>query len=246
MHAGTAGSRRREMSVRLRQAVWAAAQLGPVVERLRDELGAGEPYADPGVAGFGLHNAVCALGDTFLEVISPIAAGTAAGRYLDRRGGDGGYMLIFQLDDLRAARARAAALGIRAVWQIDLPDISATHLHPADLHGTIVSLDRPEPPGSWRWAGPAWTGRAGTGPSGRLAGAIIRTRDPAGAAARWAEVLGVPCDGQRLALEQGEVLFEPVDADEPEGLAGVTVALATPARGALEIGGVRVQILEVP
>ena len=35
----------------------------------------GEPFDDPGVAQFGLRNAVFAIGDTFLEVVSPSSAG---------------------------------------------------------------------------------------------------------------------------------------------------------------------------
>ena len=88
----------------------AARELEPVVERLRSGLGLGEPYADPGVEYFGLRNAVFALGDTFLEVVSPLRPGTAAGRRLDQREGDCGYMLMVQLDDLRrraSARRRA-------------------------------------------------------------------------------------------------------------------------------------------
>ena len=95
--------------LRLRQAVLAARELEPVATRLRDELGLGEPFADPGVEYFGLRNAVFALGDTFLEVVSPVRDGTAAGRLLDRRGGDCGYMLMFQVEDLGAARERARA-----------------------------------------------------------------------------------------------------------------------------------------
>ena len=79
-------------------------------QQLRSELGLGEPFADPGVGAFGLHNAVYAIGDTFLEVVSPTQPDTTAGRYLDRHG-DGGYMVIFQLADLDAARERAAAMG---------------------------------------------------------------------------------------------------------------------------------------
>lgn len=151
------------MGARLRQGVLVAAELEPVVAGLRTTLGLAEPFRDPGVAAFGLHNAVCALGDTFLEVVSPTVPDTAAGRHLQRLGGDGGYMLIFQVDDLVAARERAATAGVRTVWQIDLPDMAATHLHPADLGGTLVSLDRPLPAGAWRWGGPQWTGRVGGG-----------------------------------------------------------------------------------
>jgi predicted enzyme related to lactoylglutathione lyase len=224
------------MGVRLRQAVLAAAELEPVSERLRAELGLGEPYADPGVGAFGLRNAVYALGDTFLEVVSPTGPGTTAGRYLERRG-DGGYMVIFQLDDLDAARERAAALGVRVVWQVDLPDISGTHLHPADTRGAIVSLDRADPPGSWRWGGPEWTGRSGAGAPGRLAGVTVAVAEPAAVAARWGELLGLDPDGQRLALDGGHVAFEEGAEDR---IVAIDVELPAGVRGereSVEIGG---------
>ncbi|HEX7609616.1 MAG TPA: hypothetical protein VF380_02985, partial [Solirubrobacteraceae bacterium] len=77
--------------VRLRQAVIVARELEPVAAALRGALGLSEPFRDPGVGEFGLENVVFALGDCFLEVISPLRDGTAAGRYLERHGGDGGY-----------------------------------------------------------------------------------------------------------------------------------------------------------
>ena len=203
-----------------------AAELEPALERLRGAMTLGEPFRDPGVGEFGLDNAVCALGDTFLEIVSPIADGTAAGRHLRRLGGDGGYMLIFQLDDLAAARERAAALGVRTVWQIDLPDMAGTHLHPGDMGGTIVSLDRPEPAGAWRWGGPDWTARVGQGPPGVLAGAVVEVADPAAVAERWATVLGVPgpdgeptlqLDGATLRFAPGERGLVEIDLDAPSG-----------------------------
>ena len=101
----------RPLGVRLRQAVLVARDLEPACGRLAGGLGLGAPFHDPGVGLFGLRNAVYALGEDFLEVVSPEQEGTAAGRQLERRG-DGGYMLIFQVDDLAAARARAERLGI--------------------------------------------------------------------------------------------------------------------------------------
>ena len=99
--------------VRLRQAVLAAGDLEVVAGQLREMLGLGEPFRDPGVGLFGLANTVFALGDCFFEVVSPTQPDTAAGRYLQRRGGDSGYMLIFDIEDLDGARARAGELGIR-------------------------------------------------------------------------------------------------------------------------------------
>jgi glyoxalase-like protein len=211
--------------VRLRQAVLVAAELDPVVARLRAELGFGEPFADPGVGEFGLHNAVFAVGEEFVEVIAPTRDGTAAGRHLERHGGDGGYMVIFDLEDLDGARARVDELGIRVVWRIDLPDISGTHLHPADTRGALVSLDQSRPRGVWRWGGPGWEQRA---TPGGVRGVTISVRDPDAVRARWGEVLGVE-------PERAGVRFAADDA-EP-GLTEIT--LAGDGRAPVEIGGVR-------
>jgi hypothetical protein len=230
--------------------VLVAGELEPVASALRSALGLGEPFRDPGVGEFGLTNAVFALGDCFLEVIAPRQPGTAAGRYLARRGGDGGYMVLFDVEDLEGARDRAEALGVRVVWRVDLPDISGTHLHPADMRGAIVSLDRSEPYGTWRWGGPEWTGRVGEGAPGRLASVTIAVADPAAVAARWGEVLGVPVSGDRqplLALDGGEVSFEAAADDRGEGLLEIAVELAPDSArqsGAIELGGGRLRLLE--
>lgn len=236
--------------MRLRQAVLVAAELEPVASSLRSALGLGEPFRDPGVGEFGLTNAVFALGDCFLEVISPRQPDTAAGRYLARHGGDGGYMVLFDVEDLEGARERAEARGVRIVWRVDLPDISGTHLHPADMRGAIVSLDRSEPYGTWRWGGPDWTGRVGEGASGRLASVTIAVDDPPAVAAGWGEVLGVPVSADPqplLALDGGEVGFEPAADRRGEGLVEIAVELAPGSARqseAIELGGVRLRLLE--
>jgi hypothetical protein len=179
---------------RLRQAVLAARELNPTVERLQHELGLGEPYYDPGVAHFGLANAVFALGDTFLEVVSPVdpqnpAARTAI-RQLERSGADlCGYMVMLQVDDLSAARGRAQAAAVREVFDVELDDIAEVHLHPADMRGAIVSLSVPEPPASWRWGGEGWRERA---VPGNVEGIVVAVGDPDGVSERWATVAGGP------------------------------------------------------
>jgi hypothetical protein len=231
--------------VRLRQAVLVAAELEPVASALRQALELREPFRDPGVGEFGLENVVFALGDCFIEVISPTRADTAAGRHLSRHGGDGGYMVIFDLDDLEGARSRALGLGVRVVWQIDLPDISGTHLHPADMRGAIVSLDRSKPFGSWRWGGPRWIGQTGAGAPGRLAGITVAVREPAATAQRWGEVLGVPVSGgPSLSLDDGEVRFEAAADERAEGLVEIAVEIPHELPGGgdtLELGGVRLR-----
>jgi hypothetical protein len=144
---------------RLRQAVLAATDLEATKAKL-EAHGLRDPFVDPGVEEFGLTNAVYAIGDQFLEVVSPIQDGTTAGRYLERRGDDPvGYMVIVQVDDLDETRDRAEKLRIRTVWTIDLDDIRASHLHPKDT-GAITSVDQPVPPTAWRWGGPDWESRS--------------------------------------------------------------------------------------
>ncbi len=233
--------------VRLRQAVLAAAELEPVAEALRTTLGLGEPFRDPGVGLFGLQNTVFALGDCFLEIVSPTQPQTAAGRYLERHGGDCGYMVMFDLEDLPAARARATESGVRTVWEIDLPDISGTHLHPADIGAAIVSIDGSKPYGSWRWGGPEWAGQTGEGAPGRLAGVTLAVAEPAAVATRWSHVLGVPLSGDGavggdavIALEDAEVRFRAVGEEVGEGLVEFVFAGVPGLSGdGVEVGGVR-------
>jgi len=193
---------------RLRQLVIAANSLD-TADTLRDVLGLGEPFPDKGVAEFGLVNAVFALGDQFLEVVVPTADKAPARRFIDR-GGEGGYMVIFQTDDMAALRSRVDGMGVRRVWNIDLPDISASHLHPADLGGAIVSVDEPRPAGSWRWGGPEWRERAAPG---RFTGAVLETPDPDSLAQKWGLALGLTADKRRLFLADAVVHFREGPAD---------------------------------
>jgi Glyoxalase-like domain len=172
---------------RIRQAVLAAQDLGAARSRLESQLGLGEHYADPGVAYFGLENAVYAIGDTFLEIVSPVAEETSAGRLLDRRGAECGYMVMFQVDDLDAARGRAGEARVREVFSVELDEIREVHLHPADIGGAIVSLSEPSPPESWKWGGPDWSARA---MPGAVTGIRIAVPEPAAVRERWDAIVG--------------------------------------------------------
>jgi len=177
---------------RLRQAVLAARDLEATIERLRGDHGLGEPYRDPAVAYFGLANAVFAIGDTFLEVVSPVdpeLAGTAI-RQLERAGADVcGYMAMLQIDDLAAARERARTASVREVFEIELEDIAEVHLHPGDVRGAIVSLSVPRPAESWRWGGEGWAERA---VPGGITAVTVAVADPDTVADRWATIAGGP------------------------------------------------------
>ncbi len=92
--------------MKLRQCVFVCKDLESSREELCDILGIEVAYRDPGVAKWGLVNVVCPIGHDFLEIVTPEQPGTSAGRYIERRKGDGGYMVIIQVPD---ARGRAGA-----------------------------------------------------------------------------------------------------------------------------------------
>jgi hypothetical protein len=213
------------------------------------------------VAAFGLHNAVMPVGDTFLEVVSPLRPGTSAGRFLERRGGDAGYMLMLQTDDFEGARRRVETCGVRIVLDVHTGEMTEIHLHPHDLPGAIVALSEPRPPDSWKWGGPDWRSHARTHVVDGVVGAEIEAGDPAALARRWASVLGlaVERDGDAawaIPLTQGGRLrFVPrrhlprdgigafdlratdapsaLDAAEARGLP----LRRDPGRGAVEVAG---------
>ena len=80
--------------MRLRQVVMAARDLDPVVDALCGVLGVEVCFRDPNVGVFGLKNALMPLGDAFLEVVCPVQPDASAARYIARKGGDCGYMVI--------------------------------------------------------------------------------------------------------------------------------------------------------
>jgi hypothetical protein len=231
---------------RIRQAVVVAQSLEPVVARLREYLdGRREPYRDPGVDHFGLENAVLAVGDSFLEVISPVRPDTAAGRHLRRRGGDAGYMVMLQVADMAATRQRLTDLGVRVVWQTERPDAVDLHLHPHDVPGALVAVDTMDPPGSWRWGGPEFTGLSVDAGPGGLRGLTVAVPDPLGAARRWAAVAGLSEPAEpTLSFGGGRqrVDFVPAD-DDRVGLVAIAVEIpdGSGLTEPLRIGSVSIQ-----
>ncbi len=229
---------------RLRQLVLAARDLDPVVGELQSLLGAAAPYRDPGIEQFGLRNAVLNAGTSFVEVVSPKIDGTTAGRWLDRRGGDGGYMLMAEVDDIAAARERLDRAGVRVVWEIALPDVVDLHLHPKDVGGTLLALDAVDPPGSWRWGDEAWTGTV-LDAGGGLREVVVAVTDPDAVAQRWADVLDLRYDGgAQLDLDGGQrVRFTAEPASTASGITAATLTLNGAQPASAVIAGVHLDVV---
>jgi len=219
--------------MRLRQIALVARNLAVARAEITGVLGLDYAYDDPGVGKYGLCNAVFPVGTTFLEVVSPKAPGTTAERLLGKRGGDGGYMVILQVDDLAAARARVHDAGARVVDQIDRDGAAFTHIHPKDIGGAILSIDRMIPKERWEWGGPHWTEHVRTDVSVAVVGAELQAEDPGRMASRWAAVLGRSAeqseDVWKIKLDEGEIRFVAARDGRGEGLGGFDVLVRSPS-----------------
>jgi hypothetical protein len=227
--------------LRLRQVVIAASDLQAMRTRIEDELALPHVWADPGVAYFGLRNALYAIGDCFLEVVSPTQPDAPAQRFLDRAGHDAGYMVIVQTTDpLLDVRARAEESGVRIVFDAVGEGVTGLHFHPADTDGALLSIDRCTDDAAWPWAGPAWEAAPDRGYRG-IAGATFAVEAPEAVAARWARLLGTDADGRSIALADSTLQF----VSAVPGSRGLcAVELVGPPHPPVDIGGVTFSSVE--
>ncbi|HEX9260015.1 MAG TPA: VOC family protein [Acidimicrobiales bacterium] len=216
---------------RLRQVALVTHDLDAVVRDLHDAFGLDVAFSDPAVGAFGLRNAVLPVGNQFVEVVSPIAPGTAGGRQLERLGGDGGYMVICHTDDHPAVRRRVEELGVRTV--IDTVDhgYHIMQLHPSDTGGSFLEIDF-QPGGEvadgpWMPAGENWQRARHTDIVAGITSVDVQSKNPDRTATRWSAITECALAGDALQLDNATVRFRagPVDT-----LVAVTLAATDPAR----------------
>ena len=229
------------MELVLRQICLVAPQLGPAVESLTSVLGIEVCYRDPGVAQWGLENAVMPVGDEFLEVVAPTREGTPAGRYLERRGGPGGYMVITLCEDAGERDRRLDSLGVEIAFRHQGEGMDICQLHPASTGGSFFEIDwQPEglrSPDDWGAAG----GAAGVAAARRsevatgISAAELQSPEPGRLAKRWAEIADLRLEmgeggDPALGLGAAQIRFLPCRDGRPEGLGGVDLQVADAPR----------------
>ncbi len=206
------------MAIHLRQICLVADRLGPAVEDLQAVFSIPVCHVDPEVGKFGLENALLAVGTQFLEVVAPLREGTAAGRFLQRRGGNGGYMVICQVptrEEQAGVRARAGDNGIRVAYESDRGTWNLMQLHPGDMGASFFEVDwdeQSDPAGNWEPAGgKEWMESVNTDVVSAIVGVELQSNDPQALADRWAAVAGVPLEtrdtGPVLPLADADLRF---------------------------------------
>lgn len=219
--------------LRMRQICLVASDLEKAEADLTAVFGLAVCHRDPGVEAFGLHNFLLPVGNSFLEVVAPFREDTAAGRYLERRKGDGGYMVIMQTGDVQADRERVTALGVRLV----LDDVArgrsgsvGIQLHPRDVPGAIVELRQNDgdaaADGPWGPAGRDWKTAQRTDVVRAMIAAEIQTDDPGVLAQRWSQVIDRPVStdaagNPQIQLDDAALRFVRALDGRGEGLAGL-------------------------
>lgn len=181
--------------VRLRQICLVAPQLEPVISDIAGIMGLRVCYRDGNVAKYGLENALLPVDTILLEVVAPFQPGTAAGRFIDKTGGRGGYMAIFCCDDPDARGAHANSIGVRTVNVIDHPPYHGVQLHPRDCRAAFIEFNHadgsddvlgPYPP-----AGPDWQKSIAKEVTQALIGVEMESPEPEVLAAHWGAIIGV-------------------------------------------------------
>ena len=181
--------------LRLRQICLVAPRLDPVISDIAAIMGLDVCYRDGNVAKYGLENALLPVDTILLEVVAPLQPGTAAGRFLDKTGGRGGYMAIFACDDPDARGAHAKKIGVRVANVIDHAPYHGVQLHPRDCRAAFIEFNHtagsddilgPYPP-----AGPDWETSIRKDVTQALIGVEMQSPDPRGLAEHWGRILEI-------------------------------------------------------
>ena len=217
------------MWLRLRQICLVTSAIDAVAEDLQSVFGIALCHIDSAVHQYGLENRLFPIGNQFLELVAPTRPGTAAGRYLERRGGDGGYMVINQCDELAPRRSRIEALGVRVANWLDYNDFQGMQLHPRDTGGAFFEIDfqsgSTAEDGPWHPAGPDWQAHRRTDVVDAIVAAELQSPAPQPLGRRWAEIAGLELrqegDGAAMALANATLRFVPERDGRGEGLAAL-------------------------
>lgn len=241
------------MALHLRQICLVAETLDPAVKTLSEVFSIPVCHVDPGVAKFGLENSLLAVGTKFLEVVAPVQEKTAAGRFLERRGGDGGYMVICQLPSLAEQaelRQRAARNKVRVAFESDRGSWNIMQLHPGDMGAAFLEVDWDEEAdavGNWQPAGgKSWMDAVDTDVISDIVAVELQGEDPAALAQRWSAVMGLTLEQRdgvpTISLANADVRFVHAEDGRGDGLGALDVRVTDRARllDQAERSGVRV------
>ncbi|HEX7791758.1 MAG TPA: hypothetical protein VF467_14675 [Afipia sp.] len=210
-------------TIRMRQICLVAPHLAPVAGDIAAIMGLEICYRDPNVARYGLENALLPVDTILLEVVAPFCEGTAAGRFIDKTAGRGGYMAILSCPDPRERQTNAEKIGVRTSHVIDRPPYLGIQLHPRDCRAAFIEFNHTAGSdnirGAYPPAGPDWHKAIRDDVTVALTEVVLTSPDAQGLADHWSRIIGIPATGTEIVLVNCRIRFVKGDSEIMSALA---------------------------
>ena len=160
---------------------------------------------------FGLENAMFAIGGSFIELVAPTQDQTAVHRFLNRSQGRGGYMAIFDCDDVQRQKSLAQSQNISIVFERSTPEAELLQLNPKDTGVTMLEFDHhtggEDRLCAYEWAGRDWQKHLNSDVD--IAEVTMTCRDPELIHTKWSPLFPsmFPSDRNNIELTHGTIRF---------------------------------------
>ena len=126
---------------------------------------------------------------------------------------------------------------IKIVWNGDRKeeDIHARtiHLHPKQIGGAILSLDKMIPEDEWLWAGINWKEHINKSLVDSISGVILKSSDPDRLCSQWELALGKKRDEDKtfnISLDQSKISFVKDVDSKQDGIVAFIIKALNPEK----------------
>lgn len=248
------------MAIYLRQVCLLAEKLAPAIDQLSAIFSLSSCYVDPAVNKFGLENNLLRIGSQFIEVVAPLETNsspdkTAAGRFLKRRGGDGGYMVICQVPKIgeqNEVRKRALESDVRVAYESDRETWNIMQLHPADMGAAFFEVDWDQEEnikGNWHPAGgKEWLDSPQSEIVSAIAALELQSDDPETLAQHWSTIAGVALEHRSgvptLPFANADLRFVEARDGRGAGLSGIDIRVVDKQRVLAKANARKVKVID--
>lgn len=221
-----------ERPCRIRHYVLATHDRDFVAEQIYEVLGLPPTPKKPGpgvTEAYGFYSHMMRVGTTMIEIVQPMTTGHPLSKWLDERGGDGGFMVVLQTYDADALKARAATEKLTLTRDMDF---KGQHMIQFDYKhfGTHFELYKYTPEENW-WGDPINGPYSDARVAVDVIGCDVAVDDPAAIAAQTSRLFLGSSQDTKLTLGDRSVQFVPAQGQ----VRGLT-ALDLKARDPLRVG----------
>ncbi|MEH6475918.1 MAG: hypothetical protein V7727_09515 [Sneathiella sp.] len=213
--------------IRLRQVCLATLDIQGVegtISRILDQ----SPCHKEQLDHFGLENTLFAVGGSFIEIVAPTRENTAVHRFLSRSAGLGGYMAIFDCDDVSIRKQAAERLNIRTAFERSDEKADLLQLHPQDTGITLVEFDHhyggEDRFATYQWAGDNW--QKDLNKDIDIFGVTMNCQNIEEKTAQWSQLFGLPAVNANIQLDHANIEF--TASQDPDHFSSMHLGCAHP------------------